>query len=1464
MNGAAPQMSPRASRFFLALAALALVAFVLILASRAGAAQAQAANGKYDTDGDGLIEISNLEQLDAIRYDPDGDGAVLSSDTNSYAPAYPVGTGEEVCATGCRGYELTRSLDFDDPGSYASGSVNAAWTTGEGWAPIRRWGSSLVGSWDEFDATATFNGNGYVISNLYINGFHDEYILGGGLFSSIYRDGIVMDVGLVDIKVSFPYGGGLVGKNFGSISRCYVNGDVSATVDHDADRAHAGGMVGNNEGSIVDSYTTSNVSGDGADYLYSGEHGRKRVSTNYVGGLAGHNSGSIVDSYATGEVSATGTASSNFAGGLVGSNRHSGRITASYAAGDVSSVRNAGGLVGENSAYITASYATGEVSTDSRRAGGLVGVNYYRGGDGIITASYATGYVDSPDTSKNWSGLIGSTGRYSEHRLTDNYWDTQTSGQVFGVGRDWDFRGVTGKTTAELQAPTGYTGIYAGWNVDLDNADGDDDLATGGDAPWDFGTSSQYPALKGIPLGNQRTSKPTVTPTPTPTPTPAPEVIGDRLALISFYNTMGGTAWERSENWGTDVPLDEWQGVLTDDDGRVIILNLQSNNLTGNVPPEMVNLTALRELRLQGNELSGPIPAWLSSNELSNLELLNLSENRLSGEIPASLADLPSLTTLWLHDNQFTGCAPRVLTGLVTTGRGALPDFCPIPEHPEERAALAAFYNATVLDDLIEDLTWRVNRYGLWQEQLDNELASPLQVFVDCIEDFENRWTLGTVTPVEFLELLELLRVATDPPITRPGCLKEEHYVVTALIVLEELVDRGEYSKRFRWALRDGWDTDTPLDEWYGVEIDDIDGHVIELNLSGNNLDGEISSELSSLRSLEQLDLSGNLLSGTIPAALGELRSLERLDLSGNLLRGTIPWQLSEIENLSDVNLSDNGLTGQIPPQLGRIIPSEGGSLKTLYLYDNDLEGCIPRSLLALLTDDAHRVKEKLDIALRTDNLRDVILPVVFERAWEGWILPTYGLWLPPCPPLPSYEEKAQNEAEKGPAYAIPPDSLLRSNEQTGLTDLEALKAIRAHFILSEGNSDRVQEEFFGHGEKSWSDSNLNDWSKYEDCGPGKWHGVWTKHMNSGCRVVKLELNKRELKGNIPWQIGNLGKLQRLDLSQNCLSGPIPPELGNLSELKVLGLNIQGKPNDKKGNGVDECFSTESLRGELPAELGNLGALTQLNLFDNPGLTGELPPEFGNLAELEHVKLENTDFSGCVPPPLVQNFADPVITKVAAPLLAFGAVTAFTGGTGITFTFLQMRILGPLVSKVIGTVLDPVIKPGAEHWLPWVGSELHNVKLYCDGTTVAARVGAVLSLNDRPPRMIRIGSPVPVTATFSEAVSGFTVDDVTTGNGTVGNFSGNGAVYTFEVTPGAIGQVTVDIEANVAEDADGNGNKAALQLQLGIPYDDNRNGVIERNEVIRAITDYRRGDGSVKRSHVIALINLYRSPPAGS
>ena len=217
---------------------------------------------------------------------------------------------------------------------------------------------------------------------------------------------------------------------------------------------YVGGLVGSNEGTITASYTT----------------GRVTSNLSSTGGLVGNNEGTITASYATGSV--TG---SSYVGGLVGRN-FGGTIIASYATGRVTGSRSyVGGLVGSNEGTITASYATGSVTSNGGDAGGLVGNNV-----GTITASYATGRVTG---SSDAGGLVGET---SGGGITASYWDTQTTGQTSSAGSE----DSAGKTTAQLQTPTSASGIYATWDPDV----------------WDFGTSSQYPALKaeGLSVADQR------------------------------------------------------------------------------------------------------------------------------------------------------------------------------------------------------------------------------------------------------------------------------------------------------------------------------------------------------------------------------------------------------------------------------------------------------------------------------------------------------------------------------------------------------------------------------------------------------------------------------------------------------------------------------------------------------------------------------------------------------------------------------------------------------------------------------------------------------------------------------------------------------------------------------------------------------------------------------------------------
>ncbi|MDE0159445.1 MAG: hypothetical protein OXN24_05265 [Candidatus Dadabacteria bacterium] len=83
----------------------------------------------------------------------------------------------------------------------------------------------------------------------------------------------------------------------------------------------------------------------------------------------------------------------------------------------------------------------------------------------------------------------------------------------------------------------------------------------------------------------------------------------DRKILESFYEMTDGEGWDRDENWNSREPLGEWYGVDTED-GRVVSLRLEENNLSGDMPTrELLCLTELVELALWGNDdLEGEVP----------------------------------------------------------------------------------------------------------------------------------------------------------------------------------------------------------------------------------------------------------------------------------------------------------------------------------------------------------------------------------------------------------------------------------------------------------------------------------------------------------------------------------------------------------------------------------------------------------------------------------------------------------------------------------------------------------------------------------------------------------------------------------------------------------------------------------------------------------------------------------------
>ncbi len=446
-----------------------------------------------DDDGDGLIEISTADELDAVRHQLDGSGYRSTANGN----LDQTGCGGADGITQCNGYELVANISL---AAYVDND------NGKGWQPL---GRDTNGNTDGCDGDAfdgIFEGNGFMISDLNINRPTEDCV---GLFGHIAANSEIRDltlhaeavsgknrvgtlVGSGDsariisslVEVGVVRGdstlGGLVGKSrLGQViySSVVAAGVVSGT---DATNTGIGGLVGG--GDSVQIHSSLAVVGE----ISGGQN---------VGGLVGNGRMSRIYSSL---VVAGNVSGSEFIGGLAGWG-HSAMIhSSSVVVGEMIGGSSVGGLAGEGASVriVSSSVVVGELSGSDLLAG-LVGGDFSSG-------KVAYSYVVSGSDITMLAGLGNGEGVAS-------YWDSETSGFTSSGNHG------EAKTTGELRSPTGYADLYASWNQDMDIfgnedeplavwCDEDNSESIEGDEKindnliWDFGTSSQYPAIRCTPL----------------------------------------------------------------------------------------------------------------------------------------------------------------------------------------------------------------------------------------------------------------------------------------------------------------------------------------------------------------------------------------------------------------------------------------------------------------------------------------------------------------------------------------------------------------------------------------------------------------------------------------------------------------------------------------------------------------------------------------------------------------------------------------------------------------------------------------------------------------------------------------------------------------------------------------------------------------------------------------------------
>ncbi|XP_057990419.1 receptor-like protein EIX2 [Hevea brasiliensis] len=325
---------------------------------------------------------------------------------------------------------------------------------------------------------------------------------------------------------------------------------------------------------------------------------------------------------------------------------------------------------------------------------------------------------------------------------------------------------------------------------------------------------------------------------------------------------------------------------------NVNLLDLSNNQFSGSIPENIGQvMSVLSFLSLSGNKLTGAIPA--SMGELS-LDVLDLSKNNLAGSIPSSIGNCSSLTVLDLQKNNLSCGIPNSIgqiTGLQTLHLSNNQLSGKIPSSLQNLSKLETldFGNNMLTGNLprwIGEAFPRLRILRLRSNKFSGELPLALSNWSSLqILDLAENQLNGSI-PASLSNLKAMTQQQSVNHYLLYGTLSEHHnYQENIYVTINGL----------------------------GLRYTRTLSLLTCIDMSGNNLSGELPEAITKLVGLEVLNLSRNHISGQIPESISELRQLLSLDLSGNTLSGPIPQSISSLTFLGSLNVSNNNLSGIIP-----------------------------------------------------------------------------------------------------------------------------------------------------------------------------------------------------------------------------------------------------------------------------------------------------------------------------------------------------------------------------------------------------------------------------------------------------------------------------------------------------------------------------------------------------------------------
>ena len=392
------------------------------------------------------------------------------------------------------------------------------------------------------------------------------------------------------------------------------------------------------------------------------------------------------------------------------------------------------------------------------------------------------------------------------------------------------------------------------------------------------------------------------------------------------------------------------------------------------------------------------------------------------------------------------------------------------------------------------------------------------------------------------------------------------------------------------WTNNTNWASDEPVGSWHGVTAN-ANSRVTALNLSENNLKGQLPANLGDLAFLTEVVLNGNAeLEGPIPHSLTVL-GIQQLQYGGTMLCTVRDEDFQAWLNTIPTRDGEFLACNEERSDLMKLYEAMGG--ESWDQSDNWGTDAPLERWFGIAVDSAGRVTQ---IAMRDNNLRGEIPPEIQYFPYLRRLRLDYNELEGEVPP----EIGALTELRRMD---------IDGNNFTGPIPPEIGNLVNLDTLWMGGNqmSGPIPPEL-------GSLASLLELHLYE----ARFDGTIPEEFGKLTELRVLRITDTDIGGGLPESLAALGKLRAIRLYENELTDPLPSWLGQLDSLRSL------------------FISDNMIEGPLPAGLGQIDSLTFL-LANNNKLSGPLPPDLGDAGELYRIWVQgNPDMSGPLPEGLTQ------------------------------------------------------------------------------------------------------------------------------------------------------------------------------------------------------------------------------------